>query len=197
MYNGLKVIVVMPAYNAEKTLDRTVSEIPTHIVDEIILCDDASADATFAEAKRLGIDHVIRHETNLGYGGNQKSLYHAALESDGDIIIMLHPDYQYTPKLIPAMVNLIGEDLYDVVLGSRILGNGALKGGHHARGRSNRTDGQRTSDRWRIRILRRRLEHTEILEEWFRRSSGRLRPRSPRVAQSVLGHRTNDLAAGC
>ncbi len=129
MYNGLKVIVVMPAYNAEKTLDRTVSEIPTHIVDEIILCDDASADATFAEAKRLGIDHVIRHATNLGYGGNQKSLYQAAIESDGDIIIMLHPDYQYTPKLIPAMVNLIGEDLYDVVLGSRILGNGALKGG--------------------------------------------------------------------
>lgn len=129
MYKGQKVVVVMPAYNAEKTLARTLNEIPGDLVDEIILCDDASADATFEEAHRLGIDHVIRHTENLGYGGNQKSLYTEALHSQADIVIMLHPDYQYTPKLIPAMVNLIGEDLYDVVLGSRILGNGALKGG--------------------------------------------------------------------
>lgn len=129
MYNEKKVVVVLPAYKAEKTLERTLKEIPVDLVDEIILCDDASPDNTVALAKKLGIKHIIEHKSNKGYGGNQKSLYNKALELDGDIIIMLHPDYQYTPKLIPSMVNIIGEDLYPVVLGSRILGKGALKGG--------------------------------------------------------------------
>ena len=129
MYKGKKVIVVMPAYNAAKTLQKTFNEIPMDLVDEVILCDDASKDDTVGLAKSLGINHVIAHEENRGYGGNQKSLYNKALELDGDIVIMLHPDYQYTPFLIPSMVNLIGEELYPVVLGSRILGLGALKGG--------------------------------------------------------------------
>lgn len=129
MYKGKKVIVVLPAYNAEPTLERTYKEIPQDLVDEVILCDDASKDGTVKKAKELGINHIISHEKNKGYGGNQKSLYNKALELGGDIVIMLHPDYQYTPKLIPSMVNIIGEDLYPVVLGSRILGKGALKGG--------------------------------------------------------------------
>ena len=129
MYNHKKVIVVLPAYNAARTLEKTYREIPMDLVDEVILCDDASSDDTLAEAQRIGIVHVIRHERNKGYGGNQKSLYNKALELGGDIVIMLHPDYQYTPKLIPAMVNIIGDDLYPVVLGSRILGKGALQGG--------------------------------------------------------------------
>lgn len=129
MYNGKKVIVVLPAYNAALTLEKTYNEIPFHLVDEVILCDDASKDNTSELAEKIGIKHVIRHEKNKGYGGNQKSLYNKALELGGDIVIMLHPDYQYTPKLIPAMVNIIGDDLYPVVLGSRILGKGALKGG--------------------------------------------------------------------
>lgn len=129
MYNGKKVVVVLPAYNAGATLQRTCDEIPRHLVDEIILCDDASSDDTVARARSLGIEHIIEHKNNRGYGGNQKSLYNAALETGGDIIIMLHPDYQYTPKLIPTMVNIIGENLYPVVLGSRILGKGAIKGG--------------------------------------------------------------------
>lgn len=129
MYKDKKVVVVLPAYNAEKTLAKTYAEIPMHIVDEVILCDDASSDNTLLVGKELGIKHLIRHEKNTGYGGNQKTLYQKALELKGDIIIMLHPDYQYTPKLIPAMVNIIGEELYPVVLGSRILGKGALKGG--------------------------------------------------------------------
>jgi glycosyltransferase involved in cell wall biosynthesis len=129
MYKGKKVVVVLPAYNAEKTLERTYNEIPMDIVDELVLCDDASKDKTVELAQRLGIHHVLVHERNKGYGGNQKSLYNKALEIGGDIVIMLHPDYQYTPKLIPSMVNIIGEDLYPVVLGSRILGKGALKGG--------------------------------------------------------------------
>jgi glycosyltransferase involved in cell wall biosynthesis len=129
MFKGLKVVVVMPAYNAELTLEQTVMEVPKGLVDEIILCDDASGDETFQLAHKLGIDHIIRHPENLGYGGNQKSLYREALRSQADIIVMLHPDYQYTPKLIAPMVNLIGHGLYDVVLGSRILGNGALRGG--------------------------------------------------------------------
>jgi glycosyltransferase involved in cell wall biosynthesis len=129
MYNGKKVIVVMPAYNAGQTLEKTFKEIPRPLVDEVILCDDASKDNTVDVAKGLEIDHIIIHEGNKGYGGNQKSLYNKALEEGGDIVIMVHPDYQYTPKLIPAMVNIIGDGLYDVVLGSRILGNGALKGG--------------------------------------------------------------------
>lgn len=129
MYQNKKVVVVLPAYNAAKTLERTFREIPMDLVDEIILCDDASKDETVQEAKRLGIQHIIAHETNKGYGGNQKSLYNKALELGGDIVVMLHPDYQYTPKLIPSMVNIIGDDLFPVVLGSRILGKGALKGG--------------------------------------------------------------------
>ncbi len=129
MYKGKKVIVVMPAYNAAKTLEKTYKEIPFPLVDEVVLCDDASKDNTKDLAKEIGINHVIVHEKNKGYGGNQKSLYNKALELGGDIVIMLHPDYQYTPKLIPAMVNIIGDELYPVVLGSRILGKGALKGG--------------------------------------------------------------------
>jgi len=122
-------VAVLPAYNAEKTLEKTYAEVPKDLVDEVILCDDASKDNTVGLAKQLGIDHIIAHEKNKGYGGNQKSLYNKALSLDADIVIMLHPDYQYTPKLIPSMVNIIGEDLYPVVLGSRILGKGALKGG--------------------------------------------------------------------
>jgi glycosyltransferase involved in cell wall biosynthesis len=129
MYNGKKVIVVMPAYNAAKTLKKTFDEIPFPLVDEVVLCDDASRDNTKDLAREIGIHHVIVHEKNKGYGGNQKSLYNKALELGGDIVIMLHPDYQYTPKLIPAMVNIIGDELYPVVLGSRILGKGALRGG--------------------------------------------------------------------
>ena len=119
----------MPAYNAAKTLQKTLLEIPEGLVDEVVLCDDASKDNTVLVAKELGIKHIIVHTKNKGYGGNQKSLYNKALELDADIVIMVHPDYQYTPKLIPSMVNIIGEDLFPVVLGSRILGKGALKGG--------------------------------------------------------------------
>jgi len=129
MYKGKKVVVVLPAYNAALTLEKTYAEIPFDLVDEVILCDDASGDNTSGLAREIGIEHVITHEQNKGYGGNQKSLYNKALELGGDIIIMLHPDYQYTPKLIPAMVNIIGDELYPVVLGSRILGKGALQGG--------------------------------------------------------------------
>ncbi len=129
MYKGKKVVVVLPAYNAVKTLEQTYREIPTPLVDEVVLCDDASSDETSRVAREIGINHVITHEQNRGYGGNQKSLYNRALALGADIVIMLHPDYQYTPKLIPAMVNIIGEGLYPVVLGSRILGKGALEGG--------------------------------------------------------------------
>ncbi len=128
MYLDKKVAVVLPAYNAEKTLQATISEIPSW-VDEIILTDDASKDNTVSLAKKLGIKHVLTHDKNLGYGGNQKTCYNKALELKADVIVMLHPDYQYTPKLIPSLVNLIAQNLYDVALGSRILGNGALKGG--------------------------------------------------------------------
>jgi len=129
MYKDKKVVVVLPAYNAALTLSKTYAEIDRTIVDEIVLCDDASNDETIAIANKLGINHIIQHEKNKGYGGNQKSLYNKAIELKGDIVIMLHPDYQYTPKLIPSMVNIIGEELYPVVLGSRILGRGARKGG--------------------------------------------------------------------
>lgn len=129
MYKGKKVIVVLPAYNAAATLKKTYDEIPFDLVDEVILCDDASRDNTAELAREIGIRHVIVHEQNKGYGGNQKSLYDKALSLKGDIVIMLHPDYQYTPLLIPSMVNIIGDDLYPVVLGSRILGKGALRGG--------------------------------------------------------------------
>ena len=124
-----KIVVVLPAYNASKTLERTFREIPFDIVDETVLVDDMSKDDTVDVARRLGINHIIRHEKNTGYGGNQKSCYNKALELGADIVVMLHPDYQYTPKLIPSMCYLIAHDLYPVVLGSRILGKGALKGG--------------------------------------------------------------------
>ncbi|MFT5926823.1 MAG: glycosyltransferase involved in cell wall biosynthesis [Rubritalea sp.] len=129
MINNLKIIVVLPAYNAARTLEKTYNEIPLDIVDDVILVDDYSTDGTCDLANQLGIKHVIRHDVNKGYGGNQKSCYHKALELGADIIIMLHPDYQYTPKLIHSMAYLIANDVYKVVLGSRILGKGALNGG--------------------------------------------------------------------
>jgi len=119
----------MPAYNAAQTLEKTYKEIPFDIVDEVILTDDHSSDNTFEVAKKIGIKHVIRHEKNKGYGGNQKTCYLKAMELGADIVIMVHPDYQYTPKLIHAMASIIANDLYPVVLASRILGRGALKGG--------------------------------------------------------------------
>ena len=119
----------MPAYNAEKTLKDTYSEIPFDIVDDVIVVDDCSKDRTADVAKELGIKHVIRHAKNKGYGGNQKTCYDKALSLNADIVVMLHPDYQYTPKLIPSLVFIIANDLYPVVLGSRILGKGALMGG--------------------------------------------------------------------
>ena len=129
MYNSKKVVVVMPAYRAALTLERTYREIPFDLVDEVILVDDHSPDNTVDVAKQLGIKHVIRHDINKGYGGNQKTCYAKALELGGDIVIMLHPDYQYTPLLLTAMISIIGNELYPVVFGSRILGKGALKGG--------------------------------------------------------------------
>ena len=129
MYKGKKVAVVLPAYNAALTLEQTYSEIPMDFVDEVILVDDASKDNTLEVGRKLGIRHLIKHEQNKGYGGNQKTCYTKALELGADIVIMLHPDYQYTPKLLIAMISIIGNDLYPVVLGSRILGGGALKGG--------------------------------------------------------------------
>ncbi len=129
MIRGKKVVVVMPAYNAARTLPQTVEEIPEGIVDELILCDDFSTDSTLEVARQLGIKHILSHERNKGYGGNQKTLYRYALSLEADIVIMLHPDYQYTPKLIPAMAEIIAGGLYPVVLGSRILGKGALAGG--------------------------------------------------------------------
>ena len=119
----------MPAYNAEQTLAQTYDEIPFDIVDEVILVDDRSKDNTAEKAKELGIERVVVHENNRGYGGNQKTCYRTALEAGADIVVMLHPDYQYTPKLIEAMVYPIANGLFPVMLGSRILGKGALKGG--------------------------------------------------------------------
>ena len=129
MLNGKKIIVVLPAYNAELTLEKTYNEIPFDIVDDVILVDDASKDATSELGRKLGIKHVIKHEKNKGYGGNQKTCYNTALGLGADIVIMLHPDYQYTPKLIHAMSSIIAFEVYPVVFGSRILGMGALKGG--------------------------------------------------------------------
>ena len=129
MIQGKKLIIVLPAYNAGQTLEQTYNEIPFDIVDEVVLVDDLSRDNTVEKAHQIGIKHIVVHEKNKGYGGNQKSCYDKALELGGDIIIMLHPDYQYTPKLIHSMAYLIAEGVYPVVLGSRILGNGALKGG--------------------------------------------------------------------
>jgi glycosyltransferase involved in cell wall biosynthesis len=129
MFNGKKVVVVLPAYNAEKTLEKTYREIPFDIVDEVVLVDDASRDGTLELANSLGIRHTIRHERNRGYGGNQKTCYAKALELGADIVVMLHPDYQYTPKLIHSMVAVIANGVFPVVFASRILGNGALEGG--------------------------------------------------------------------
>jgi glycosyltransferase involved in cell wall biosynthesis len=129
MIHNKKVVIVLPAYNAALTLHKTYSEIPFDIVDEVVLVDDHSKDNTSELAKEIGIKHVIRHENNKGYGGNQKTCYKKALELGADIVIMLHPDYQYTPKLITAMASIIAQELYPVVIASRILGNGALKGG--------------------------------------------------------------------
>ena len=129
MIKSKKVVVVMPAYNASETLEKTYTEIPFPLVDEVILVDDHGSDDTYELAKKLGINHVIRHQYNKGYGGNQKTCYNKALELNADIVVMLHPDYQYTPKLIESMCYLIANDLYPVVIGSRILGKGALKGG--------------------------------------------------------------------
>ena len=129
MISGKKIVVVLPAYNAAQTLARTYAEIPFDIVDETILVDDFSSDETIRLAHRLGITHVIPHDKNYGYGGNQKTCYNKALEMGANIIVMLHPDYQYTPKLIHSMAYLIANDVYPVVIGSRILGRGALKGG--------------------------------------------------------------------
>jgi glycosyltransferase involved in cell wall biosynthesis len=129
MINGKKIVVVLPAYNAALTLKRTYDEIPFDIVDDVVLVDDHSKDNTAEVGRELGIKHVIRHETNKGYGGNQKTCYNKALEIGADIVIMLHPDYQYTPKLIQSMSHLIASELYPSVFGSRILGKGALKGG--------------------------------------------------------------------
>jgi glycosyltransferase involved in cell wall biosynthesis len=128
MLNGKRVVVVMPAYNAEKTLERTYKEIPLEFVDEVILVDDASRDRTLEMAREMGI-HAVVHTENLGYGANQKTCYQTALALGADIVIMVHPDYQYTPKLIPALASMIAYGEFDVVLGSRILGVGALKGG--------------------------------------------------------------------
>lgn len=129
MIKNKVITIVMPAYNAEKTLEKTYQEIPFDIVDHVILVDDKSSDQTVKEAHKLGIKHVISHESNKGYGGNQKTCYDKALDLKSDIVIMLHPDYQYTPKLIHAMAYIIADDVYKVVFGSRILGKGALKGG--------------------------------------------------------------------
>ncbi len=129
MINDKKIAIVLPAFNAASTLEKTYKEIPFQLVDEVILCDDASEDETVGVARDLGIQHILQHDNNRGYGANQKTCYLKALELQADIVVLLHPDYQYTPRVIPSMVSLIANDLYKVVLGSRILGTGALKGG--------------------------------------------------------------------
>jgi glycosyltransferase involved in cell wall biosynthesis len=129
MLHNKKIVVVLPAYNAAKTLERTFREIPFDIVDDVVLVDDVSKDNTVEEAQRLGIKHIVKHDQNKGYGGNQKSCYNKALELGADIVVMLHPDYQYTPLLIAPICHIIASGLYPVVLGSRILGKGALRGG--------------------------------------------------------------------
>lgn len=129
MIGQKKIVVVLPAYNAAETIEATYNEIPFDIVDEVIVVDDFSSDKTSQKAKELGIKHVFRHNHNMGYGANQKTCYAEALKLGADIIVMLHPDYQYTPKLIHSMCYLIANEVYQTVLGSRILGKGALKGG--------------------------------------------------------------------
>jgi glycosyltransferase involved in cell wall biosynthesis len=129
MIQNKKIIVVLPAYQAERTLETTYREIPMDIVDEVVIVDDNSADKTVEVARQIGIRHIVQHPVNKGYGGNQKSCYNKALELGADIVVMLHPDYQYTPRLIPSMIHIISNDIYPVVMGSRILGRGARKGG--------------------------------------------------------------------
>ena len=129
MINGKKLVVVLPAFNAGNTLEMTYREMPFNVVDEVILVDDGSTDNTINIAQSLGIEHVVVHDQNRGYGGNQKSCYDKALELGGDVIVMVHPDYQYTPKLITSMAAAIAYDIWPVMFGSRILGKGALKGG--------------------------------------------------------------------
>lgn len=129
MIKNKKIIVTMPAYNAEKTLEKTYREIPRSIVDHVILVDDVSQDRTVEIARDLGIDTVIKHDKNLGYGGNQKTCYKEALKQGADIVIMLHPDYQYTPALIEPLAWLIAHNTYDLALASRLLGNSTLSGG--------------------------------------------------------------------
>jgi len=128
VFHGKKIVVVMPAYNAAKTIEQTYREIPLDLVDEVIVTDDASRDETVEVAKRLGLRTIV-HDFNRGYGGNQKTCYSEALRLGGDVVVMLHPDYQYTPRLIPAMIGLITDGPFDVVLGSRVLGGRALAGG--------------------------------------------------------------------
>ncbi len=129
MINNKTITIVLPAYNAEKTLEQTYREIPFDIVDHVILVDDLSKDNTVEVARNLGIKHIVTHSVNKGYGGNQKSCYDKALELESDIVVMLHPDYQYTPLLIHSMSYLIANGVYEVVLGSRILGKGAMREG--------------------------------------------------------------------
>jgi len=129
MIHNKKVVVVMPAYHAGNTLEKTYNDIPLDIVDDVVLVDDCSSDNTVERAEKLGVKNIVVHEKNRGYGGNQKTCYGEALKLGADIVVMLHPDYQYTPKLIGAMASMIASGEFDVVLGSRILGTGALKGG--------------------------------------------------------------------
>jgi glycosyltransferase involved in cell wall biosynthesis len=128
MINGKRIIVVMPAYNAEKTIEATYREIPLDYIDHVVLVDDASRDQTSMLARALGIDTLI-HPQNLGYGGNQKTCYKHALELNADVVVMLHPDYQYTPKLLVAIASMVAFGQYDLVIGSRILCGGARRGG--------------------------------------------------------------------
>ena len=128
MIHGKNIVVVMPAYNAEKTLRQTWDELPHDLVDEVVLVDDASSDSTIKVAKELGIK-AIAHPKNIGYGGNQKTCYGEALRLGADVVVMIHPDYQYSPRLVTAMASMIVSGHYDVVLGSRILGGNAIKGG--------------------------------------------------------------------
>ena len=128
MIHGRRVVVVLPAYNAARTLERTVVELPRDVVDDVLLVDDASSDATVEVARRLGLRTVV-HPRNLGYGGNQKTCYREALALGADIVVMVHPDYQYDPRLVTPMAAMIASNVYDVVLASRIIGNGALRGG--------------------------------------------------------------------
>ena len=129
MLNNKKIVVCPPAYNAARTLVQTYADIPFDVVDEVVLVDDASTDDTVQLARQLGIKHILLHEKNKGYGGNQKTCYAKALELGADIIIMLHPDYQYNPKMIPSFVHLLADNIYPVVLGSRILGKSAIRNG--------------------------------------------------------------------